>query len=107
MMVQGEELNFMSSADIVSLFSNALENAIECEMRVKGGFVCVHVENYCTEQPKLEDGLPVTTKADKGLHGFGVKSMRYVAEKYGGSIQAGTRENMFVLNVLIPVPGQR
>lgn len=120
MMVQGEELNFMSSSDIVSLFSNALENAIECELRVedeekrcialnvsrKGGFVCVHIENYCTEQPELKDGLPVTTKADKGLHGFGIKSMRYVVEKYDGSMQAGTRENMFVLNILLPVPDQ-
>lgn len=119
-MVQGEELCFMSSSDIVSLFSNALENAIECEQRVedeakrcialnvsrKGGFVCIHVENYCAEQPELKDGLPVTTKADKGLHGFGIKSMRYVAEKYDGAIQAGTRENMFVLNILIPAPGR-
>lgn len=120
MMVQGAELGFMSSTDIVSLFSNALENAIECELRVedagkrcialtvsrKGGFVCIHVENYCEERLELRDGLPVTTKADKGFHGFGVKSMRYVAEKYGGSIQAGTRKDMFVLNILLPVPGQ-
>lgn len=117
-MVQGEELDFIKPSDLISIFSNALDNAIECELGIeeeakrcvslkafrRGAFVCVHVENYCTRPPKLKDGLPVTTKADKGMHGFGVKSMRYVAEKYGGSLQAGTRENMFVLNILLPVP---
>lgn len=117
-MVQGEELDFVTPSDIVSLFSNALENAIECELGIaekarrcialnvfrKGAFLCIHVENYCITSPELKNGLPVTTKADKDLHGFGVKSMCYVAEKYDGSLQAGTRENMFVLNILLPVP---
>lgn len=118
---QGEKLDFMRSADIVSLFSNALDNAIECELRVdeaakrciamkvfrKSAFVSIHVENYCNEPPALENGLPVTTKANRDLHGFGIKSMRYVAEKYGGSLQAGMRGDMFVLDVLIPVPDDR
>lgn len=116
--VQGEELDFVKPSDIVSLVSNALENAIECELKIaeearrsvamkvfrKGAFVCIHVENYCVNFPELKDGLPVTTKEDKGVHGFGVKSMRYVTEKYGGSLQFGTQGNMFVLNALLPVP---
>lgn len=117
-MVQGEELDFISPSDLVSIFSNALDNAIECELGIaeearrcialkvfrKGAFICIHVENYCTKHPELRDGLPITTKEDKGLHGFGTKSMRYVTEKYSGFMQAETQGNMFVLNILIPVP---
>jgi sensor histidine kinase regulating citrate/malate metabolism len=118
LMVDGAELNFMRTADIVSLFSNAMDNAIECELSVddparrsislkvdrRGSFVCVHAENYCEQAPLIRDGLPVTSKADPNFHGFGVKSIRYVAEKYGGSMSVGVREHTFVLNVLLPIP---
>ena len=72
----------------------------------RGGFLCIHVENYCDTEPEIRDGLPVTTKEDNGLHGFGMKSMRYIAEKYDGSLTSGTRENTFVLNILIPNPNR-
>ena len=116
MMIDGSELDFMAPSDLVSLFSNALDNAIECELKEeekwrsiavkvfrKGTFLTIHVENYCSTRFEIRDGLPLTTKEDNGLHGFGMKSMRYVAEKYNGSLSCGMRENTFVLNVLLSV----
>jgi len=120
LMVQGEELAFFHTADLVSIFGNALENAIECELRVpeegkrcislkvfrKGNILCIHMENFCNERIRVVDGLPVTNKKDKGGHGFGLKSIRYAVQKYGGTMQIGSRENAFVLNIVVPLPGK-
>lgn len=115
-MVDGESLRFMEAADIVALFGNALDNAIESvvgeteeERRIirlnvssKRSFVCVHLENYCSRQVEFSDGLPVTTKEDTASHGFGVKSIRYVAERYGGSMQMWQEGSVFSTDVLLP-----
>ena len=47
--------------------------------------------------------MPVTTKKDKHLHGFGMKSIQSTVRKYGGSVTAGVRDNWFELRVLIPL----
>ena len=118
LIVQGEELSFVHTSDLVSVFGNALDNAIECELRTdekekrciavrvvrKGGMVSVHFENYCKEEPVFENGVLKTSKPDKGMHGFGMKSIRYAVSKYGGTVYAGKDGNLFVLDILLPVP---
>ena len=120
-MVKGDELSFMRSGDIVSLFGNALDNAIEYEKTVenknkryillkvyrKVNLLSIHVENYCTESYDLRDGLPATTKSDKDNHGFGLKSIRYVAQKYGGNVTVKSEGGLFTLDVILPVPAQK
>lgn len=114
-MADGEALSFMSNADIYSLFGNALHNAIEAlagieeEKRVirmavrrQGKMVSVHAENYCEGVQFGQDGLPKTQKGERG-HGYGMRSMRMVAEKYGGFLTAEARGNVFVLDIVIPV----
>ena len=67
--------------------------------------VGVSVENYCPESPRFStDGLPLTTKADGMNHGFGVRSMRQIAERYGGALHAGIQDGVFYLNVLLARP---
>ena len=52
----------------------------------------------------MENGLPVTTKLDEqGFHGFGMKSIRLIAEKYDGSLSVKTQDNVFNLNILLPI----
>ncbi|OFQ97524.1 hypothetical protein HMPREF2909_02855 [Alloscardovia sp. HMSC034E08] len=88
-MVDGECLNFMRPSDILSLFGNFLDNAIEHEQTVesvalryvtvhihrKADMIAVRVENYCVTPPRMERGLPVTTKSDSFDHGFGMRSI--------------------------------
>lgn len=118
MMVQGEELAFVHATDLVAIFGNALDNAIECELGIaeaskrcialraarRGTMVAVHVENYCPYAVPMRAGLPVTTKGSTELHGFGTKSIRYAAQKYGGTVQIGQENDLFLLNVLLPCP---
>ena len=114
----GALLNFMDVMDICTIFGNALDNAIEYELTVpdkekrvirmnvlaQKGFLVIRVENYFDGVLRLKGGIPPTTKQDQDYHGFGIKSIRYAVEKYGGSMKLSTQENWFRLNLLIPLP---
>lgn len=116
----GKTLGFMDMMDICSIFGNALDNAIEYELKLSDKskrmvhltlstqkqFLVLQVENYCPDPPAFRNGLPVTTKQDTDNHGFGLKSIQYTAKKYGGSATVQIAENWFILKVLIPIPGQ-
>ena len=117
-MVDAEGLRFLDEEDIYSLFGNALDNAVEAvkkaeapkrrpislNVSVKGRVLVIHVDNYCGEKVTFRDGLPETTKGDKDNHGFGMLSIRYITEKYGGTLHAFLLDDMFHLNILIPFP---
>ena len=116
-MADGQLLGFMNEAEIYGMFGNALDNAISAVLalddpekrcvglsvaRVKG-FVAVNVHNYYAgEIKRSEDGLPLTTKKE-GEHGLGLKSIRYIAEKYGGKMSVQAEEGIFNLNILFPI----
>ena len=116
----GRVLEFMDLMDICTIFGNALDNAIECEMKIadpskrmirlmlsaQKQFMLLKVENYCPTPPDFRDGLPATTKRDADNHGFGLKSIRNTAQKYGGSMTTAVEDNWFVLKVLIPLKGK-
>lgn len=119
-MADGGKLGFMSAADIFSLFGNALDNAIESvckeeeEKRVislrvacKDTLLKIRVENYFSGTVTLQNGLPVTSKADKKYHGFGMLSMRHVVTKYGGTMAIEPKPGLFVVNALIPIPQKK
>ena len=118
-MADGDALDFMSPADIYALFGNALDNAIEAVRGVEDpehrtitlsvqrtrGMVAVSVENYFAQAPRFSaDGLPITSKRDGINHGFGTRSIRAIAERYGGSMHAGVQDGVFYLNVLLSLP---
>lgn len=114
----GAALSFLDAVDLYTIFGNALDNAFESvvqlddpEKRLVGlsvirenGFCVVTVDNYVETPPAFQDGLPVTTKEQNGYHGFGLKSIRYTAEKYGGAMTVGAEKHLFTLRVLLPEP---
>ena len=114
----GEKLNFMSKPDIYSLFENAISNAVEAvsgiadpdrriarlKITCSGRLISVHIENCCDAAPEFEDGLPKTTKGDERWHGYGMRSMRLIAEKYGGGLSVSVEDGMFNLDAVLPLP---
>jgi hypothetical protein len=116
----GELLEFMEVMDICSIFGNALDNAIESVLQIgdpekrlirtalysQNNFIIIRFENYTENRITLEDGLPVTTKGGRDYHGFGLKSIRHTAEKYGGSMTLNTEEGWFILRILLPIPSK-
>lgn len=116
---QGEALSFLRPADIASLFGNLLDNAIEHEMTVEphsrrhiavsvrrsGRMAAIRVDNYCENVPRAtRGGLPVTSKEDRRYHGFGLRSVRYIVERYGGTMAITGEHNLFVVSILLPIP---
>ena len=101
----------VADMDLTALLGNALDNAAEgvqsaAEKRVtvrckadKGLFM-LRVENPVGGPVKPDLS---TTKADKSAHGFGLPGMREIAERYGGTLDAGAREDRFELVVCLPV----
>ena len=63
----------------------------------------IHMENYCEKELKFQDGLPVSTKGNMDYHGFGLKSVRYVVEKYGGNLVIGLENQIFSMDIIFPV----
>ena len=114
--VDGGCLNRIKSYQIYSLLGNAIDNAIEAlrtvtdeEKKVirldifeKGKMSVIRVTNYIANKPKMADGIPVTTKRDNENHGFGIKSIRNIAEEYGGMMYISTDNHTFGLVVVIP-----
>ena len=108
----------MHPMDISALFGNALDNAIEGAEKIgnpqerliylnvdrQKGFLRIHVENRFVGEIQFRHNLPLTKKSDKNIHGYGVKSMKQIAEKYAGSIRAEAVDNWFKLDILIPIP---
>lgn len=115
-LVDGKLLDFINTVDLYTLFGNALDNAIESVMQQSDkqkrviqvaayeerDMLLIRIRNYCDKVPQLVDGRPVTSKEDTGHHGFGLKSIRHTAEKYGGGISITTGSNFFSLQILIP-----
>ena len=118
--VDGKLLNFMYVMDICTIFGNALDNAIECEIQIeepekrlihvevlsKKDFVLLRFENYFEGELEFIDNLPVTTKANKQFHGYGIKSIQHTVKKYNGWMTIKKRGNWVELNVVIPLPNE-
>lgn len=114
----GTLLSFMDVMDICTIFGNALDNAIECELKISDKekrlihmavfaqkqFLIISIENYCEEEIHLEEGIPLTSKKDYAYHGFGIKSMQHSVQKYGGTMSVGKEKNWFKLVAMIPLP---
>lgn len=116
---RGEELKFMDNMDIYSLFGNALSNAVEHVRNVSdderrcisvnvgtvGDMLSIHIVNFYEGEIKFKDGLPVTDK-NSDYHGFGMKSMDYIAKKYNGCMSISTDDGTFSLDFLFPLSGK-
>lgn len=118
----GGQLDFMSAPDLYSLFGNALDNAIEAVTKIDdvesriiglrihavGQLVTINLKNsFSGEIDFDENGFPKTTKEDKNYHGYGLKSINYVVEKYEGSVAVQVEDGVFNLNILVPLPEQK
>lgn len=111
-------LDFIDVMDVCAIFGNAIDNAIECEQKIRdpqmrlikvnvytqNRFLLIRVENYCENPVDFDRGLPVTTKQDSQMHGYGVKSMKRAVEKYGGHLNLEQEDDWFRITALIPVP---
>lgn len=112
----GHALDVLDAVDLYTLIGNALDNAIESagalpdpELRTIGvsifaraGMRFIQIENCYQGELIFEGGLPCSTKEHNGYHGFGLKGIRQIAEKYDGFLTVQAKEGIFLLRVTFP-----
>lgn len=115
-MVNTQRMEKLDLVDLYTLLGNAIDNAIESadrladegkktvslSIRDQGAMLYIQVENFYEGEIKTADGLPITIKADRENHGYGVKSIRTIARRYGGDIRIETSGGIFSLQIILP-----
>jgi len=118
LLVDGAAVSFIQATDMVAIFCNALDNAIEAvssltdpsqrEITVRvtsrGNWTVLRFENFSNIPLVQENGILLTTKQDPSIHGFGFKSITYAVQKYGGHCTYSMENNIFILTILLPRP---
>lgn len=113
-----DELPF-DKTDICALYANALDNAVEACMKLEEdkriitlkskaqkGLFCLEVSNPVTcllKTPNEKTVLPLTSKSDKVNHGFGLKGIKEIVERYHGSLELKVINGVFDLFLYIPL----
>ena len=113
-MADGARLTFMDDGDLYCLFGNIIDNALEAVkaieerqrrivnlvVKARGDMLVIQSDNYFDGERTFEGGLPVTTKADRNYHGFGMRSIQMIVHKYEGELTAYVADGIFHLNIL-------
>lgn len=116
-MGSGSCLSFMDALDVYSLFGNLMDNAMTAVERIdepqnrvisfvveqRGSLLYVDAMNYFQGAvPELKDGLPLTSKeTERGYHGYGLRSVRALAQKYDGDLSVRFTDSIFAAHVYL------
>lgn len=107
------EVGGISEYDLCNLIGNMLDNAIEAAEKTGDNAVVevsIRSDKYklmitvanSILQPVLNSNSELkTTKKETELHGFGVKSIKTIAEQYGGSADFYENNLMFFCRVIL------
>lgn len=99
--------------DICIILSNLLDNAIEATEKIDGRkkitlvirkinyFMIIRVSNPCLKMEQQFLELPITTKANKHLHGWGLSSVKEAVEKYNGTIKCVNEKGKFIATIML------
>lgn len=96
--IKTANLNFMNEMDLSSFLNNILSNAYEAaidstEKRIElsinkiQGFDVLTCTNSCDKKPIIQDNILLTSKKDKTIHGYGIKSIKKIVKKYHGNYE--------------------
>ncbi|WP_461200045.1 two-component sensor histidine kinase [Clostridioides difficile] len=110
------QCNFINEEDVCSIFSNAIDNAIEACDKIKEGnksislqgrlinnFFAIKISNTKSNTIIEKNKCLITSKKNKEFHGLGIKSIKNTLEKYSGTSTIEFTDTMFALNILIPL----
>ena len=110
--IKTANLSFMDSADLISMISNIMDNAVEASenseeksinlsINRNGNFIILSCNNSCDRKPSVDEGKLVTTKNTPGVHGYGIKSIIKTAGKYGGEVEWTYNDNTNTFSIRI------
>lgn len=110
--VNAPALYFMKDYDVYSLFGNLMDNAIEAtsalekekrsislKVTTSGALTVIKIFNSYTGQLNFNGDIPLTTKRDRTSHGYGLKSIKHIVEKYNGTMSIKTEMKVFAVTI--------
>lgn len=104
----------LSAYDMNIIFGNLLENAIEAQKDVKNPSIdleinylmdslVVEISNRCLQKVIFKGGLPVTTKQSVREHGYGLKNVKKVLDKYISTLDFECSDERFTVKILMKI----
>ncbi len=109
------ESSKIHETELVGIFANAFENAIEGCSRLpskskkfinvtcdyKNGMLYIQFQNSCVDDIEFSGEFPISTKGEAG--GTGTKSIAYIVEKHKGMVQFSAKDCVFKTRIVIAV----
>ncbi|WP_294905527.1 sensor histidine kinase [uncultured Eubacterium sp.] len=117
--IMTDNLGFINSYDISSLFNNILDNAVEAASLSSNKYINLEITNSlnsyhrvtatnsCDNEPHNEKGKLITTKKNIDAHGFGTKSIRKIVNKYDGELQWEYNNELRQFKLIIIFPNEQ
>lgn len=102
---------YMDSVDFSALLNNILDNAIhaaansekkrlEVNISSRKGIDVITVKNSIDESVLQSNPELKSSKEEPG-HGYGMKQIKVIAEKYNGDVDIYEKKGMFIVNVML------
>lgn len=109
-----ENLSFISDYDLSAILDNLLGNAVERAEKEENPYIDLSLEsdnkfhkiiirNSCSAKPIEDNDNLVTTKSNKKIHGYGMKSVLKALNNYSGELEWLYDNNEFKIIILIPI----
>ncbi|MDE6739106.1 MAG: ATP-binding protein [Lachnospiraceae bacterium] len=109
--IENLSFSYMDSVDFSSLLNNMLDNAVNGALESEGkrlevnivsekGFDVITVKNSI-DGSVLKDNPELASSKEEPGHGYGMKQMKAVTEKYEGNIDIYEKDGMFVVRVML------
>lgn len=112
--IRSGTLDFISENDLVSLFGNLLDNAVEAAAKQpdakiqlmasrmpQAGLTAITLVNSCHTNPLQKNGRLISTKKDRARHGYGLKSVERIVSRYRGHMKLYYEEQTHLFHVVI------
>ena len=113
--IRNIDFSFIADNDLTSLLDNLLENALEAsrdsaEKKVEliitptnVNYISISFSNTCSAVPNIKNGKLMTTKKKSAPHGYGIKSIKRIANKYDGdmSFEYDDTRSEFTMRIIL------
>ena len=118
--VRKKLLCHLDYSDLTALFCNLLDNAMDACINIQNSYIdlsvtskentnitIINVVNSCTVSPTFnKSGMPVSNKKNLLKHGFGLKSVERIVNKYNGNIKMYFNNDKNTFHTIIAIEGR-
>lgn len=107
------DLSFMNDLDKIRIFGNLLDNALEAASACDDGYISLslrqgndalvifRLENNFKHKNNKKGTTYLTIKEDETRHGFGLRNVKELSQKYNGVLKITEEENTFIVMLIL------